>query len=113
MIKGILRAFVTPLNEDSTTNHEATCRLLDMQMAQGADGFYICGATGEGLVMQPEARTDMARTVVRHLAGRVPCISHIAAIDMTTTIRLGARGGGCRLRLYRRHSADLFHLYRE
>lgn len=97
MIKGILPAFVTPLNEDNTINHEATCRLLDMQLAQGADGFYICGATGEGLVMQPEARTDMARTVVRHLAGRVPCISHIAAIDMTTTVRLAreAEAAGC------------------
>lgn len=97
MIKGVLPAFVTPLKEDNTIDHEATCRLLDMQLEQGADGFYICGATGEGLVMQPEARTDMARTVVQHLAGRVPCISHIAAIDMTTTVRLAceAEAVGC------------------
>lgn len=97
MIRGILPAFVTPLNEDNTINHEVTCRLLDRQLQQGADGFYICGATGEGLVMQPEARTDLAQTVVKHLAGRVPCISHIAAIDMTTTLKLAreAEAAGC------------------
>lgn len=111
MIKGILPAFVTPLKADNTINHEATRRLLDMQLAQGADGFYICGATGEGLVMQPEARTDMARTVVQHLAGRVPCISHIAAIDMTTTVRLAREAEAGGLRLHCSHPADLLRLY--
>ncbi len=97
MIQGILPAFVTPLKQNNTIDHEAACKLLDMELAQGANGFYICGATGEGLVMQPEARTDMAQTVVQHLAGRVPCISHIAAIDMTTTVRLAreAEAAGC------------------
>ena len=54
---GILPAFVTPFHEDNkTVNEEAAKKLLDLHLEQGANGFYIVGGTGEGLVMGREER---------------------------------------------------------
>lgn len=53
MFTGILPALVTPLNEDHTVNERVVRELLEYELTQGADGFYITGATGEGLVMRP------------------------------------------------------------
>lgn len=97
MFKGIIPAFVTPLKDDGSIWRDAAEKALDFELAQGADGFYICGATGEGLVLQPQARMDLAEIVVRHLNGRAACISHIAAIDLKTTLMLArqAEAAGC------------------
>lgn len=97
MFRGIIPALVTPLHQDNTINLEVLCKLLDYQLEQGADGFYIAGATGEGLVLQPEARMQLAEAVVEHLKGKKPCIAHIAAADLTTSIKLArhAERVGC------------------
>lgn len=97
MFTGVIPAFVTPLNEDDTIRKDAVERALEFELERGADGFYICGATGEGLVLQPKARMDLAEMVVHFLKGRVPCISHVAAIDMRTTLMLArhAEAAGC------------------
>ena len=97
MFKGILPALITPLKADNTIWPEATEKLLDYELQQGADGFYICGATGEGLVMQPGERAAFAQLVVGHLRGRAPCIAHIAAMAMDTTLDLArqAEKAGC------------------
>ena len=97
MFTGILPALVTPLNEDHTVNERVVRELLEYELTQGADGFYITGATGEGFVMRPEARMDMAEIAVNQLAGRKPCIAHVAAVDLEPTLRLArhAERAGC------------------
>lgn len=49
-IYGILPALLTPFENDGKTVNESTARkLIDFQLSQGADGFYILGGTGEGI----------------------------------------------------------------
>ena len=56
-IYGILPALLTPFENDGKTVNESTARkLIDFQLSQGADGFYILGGTGEGLVMSKAER---------------------------------------------------------
>ncbi len=87
--EGIMPAFVSPLNNDNiTVNEDATRKLINHELNLGADGFYICGATGEGLVMQKEERKKLCEVVLDEVKGRKPVISHIAAIDLTTSIEL-------------------------
>lgn len=97
MFQGIIPALVSPLREDNTIWTEAARRILDFELSQGADGFYICGGTGEGLVMQPEQREELASLVISHLRGRVPCIVHVAAMQLDVTLRLArqAESAGC------------------
>lgn len=88
-VEGILPALVTPFNEDNKTiNVEQTKRLLDLHLSQGAEGFYILGGTGEGVLMGREEREVMCETVVKHVAGRKPIINHIAAGVMNDAIEL-------------------------
>ena len=58
--KGILPALVTPLTADNKVNTKAVKDLIDKLISEGADGFYIGGATGEGICMTPEEREVLA-----------------------------------------------------
>lgn len=95
---GILPALVTPFCEDNyTINQKSTRELLDLLLSQGANGFYILGGTGEGIVLTREQREVMCETVVKHIAGRKPIINHIAASNINEAITLAksAEKSGC------------------
>ena len=79
--KGIMPALVTPLNEDETLNADALKRLIEHLLSLGAMGFYIGGATGEGLALRREVREELAECAVKTVAHRVPCIVHIASMN--------------------------------
>ena len=54
--KGIIPALVTPLKEDESVNIPCLELLMETLLKQGADGFYVAGATGEGLALRPDER---------------------------------------------------------
>jgi N-acetylneuraminate lyase len=56
-------------------------------------GFYLCGATGEGVVMQPEERMRLAETARDAAGGRAKLIAHVGAIDLTTSLALARHAG--------------------
>jgi len=86
---GIMPALVTPFLADNKTVNEAAAKgILDFQLSQGADGFYILGGTGEGIVMAREEREKMCELCVNHVAGRKPVICHIAAMNLDEAIDL-------------------------
>lgn len=87
--EGILPALVTPFCEDNkTVNEEAAKKLIDLHLEQGANGFYILGGTGEGLVMGREQRERMCEFTVKHVSGRKPVINHIAAVNFDEAVHL-------------------------
>ena len=63
--EGIMPALVTPLNEDETINVKVLQDLIEYQLAHGADGFYVGGATGEGLALKTEQRFILAEESVK------------------------------------------------
>ncbi len=82
-------ALITPLEEDNRTVNTAVAeRLIDFQLAQGADGFYVLGGTGEGLVIDREQREIMCETAIRRVARRKPVIVHIAAMNFREAVEL-------------------------
>ncbi|HOJ11058.1 MAG TPA: dihydrodipicolinate synthase family protein [Clostridiales bacterium] len=86
--KGIMPAIISPVNEDGSIREKELRRLINWQLAAGCSGFYICGATGEGTVMKPEARKAMAEIAVDEVKGRGCIIDHIGAIDLKTAADL-------------------------
>ena len=87
--EGIMPAIITPFNEDNKTiNVQAVKDIIDWQLGQGADGFYVLGATGEGVLMGREERELMCETAVKHVAGRKPIICHIASINFLEAVEL-------------------------
>ena len=42
----IWSALITPTNEDESVNYEALERIVELQIQDGAEGFYCCGSSG-------------------------------------------------------------------
>ena len=80
-------ALVTPLNADETINVASLEKLMSDLLAKGADGFYVGGATGEGIALKTENREVLAEAAVK-AAGDKPCIVQIASTDYSDAIYL-------------------------
>lgn len=85
---GIMPALVTPIRDDGSIREEAARSLIESTIARGVNGFYICGATGEGPVMSEESRMRMAEIAVDQVKGRVAVINHVGACDARSAVRL-------------------------
>ena len=87
-IQGIMPALVSPLTEEENVNVPVLQELIEHFIKKGACGFYLAGATGEGLAIKPEQRRILTECAVKQVAGRVPCIVQIASTDFSEVIRL-------------------------
>lgn len=86
--KGIIPALVTPLNDDETINTRVLAQLVEFLLAKNVDGFYIGGATGEGIALKTKERMVLAESAVDAVKGRKPCIIHIASTDFGDAVLL-------------------------
>jgi len=88
-LEGILPALITPFCEDGVTiNEDSVKKLVDLHIKQGAEGFYIIGGTGEGIVLSREQREIMCEYAVKHIGGRKTVINHVAAVNFNEAIEL-------------------------
>lgn len=86
--EGIMPALVTPLHADESINVEVLDQLINRLIADGAHGFYVGGATGEGLALRTEERMKLAEAAVKAANGRCPIIMQIASTDYSDAIAL-------------------------
>ena len=86
--EGVIPALVTPLNNDETINVPVLRDLIEYLIKQDADGFYIGGATGEGIALRTEERMILAEESVKAIDKRVPAIVQIAAMDFNDAVTL-------------------------
>ena len=84
--EGIMPALVTPLRADESINTEVLARLIKYFDEKGAYGFYVGGATGEGIALRTEERMVLAEAAVA--STDKPCIIQIAAADYSDAIAL-------------------------
>lgn len=86
--KGVMPALVSPLDANENINVPVLNQLLNDLLAKGADGFYLCGATGEGIAIDPEQRMVLAEEAIETVGGRKPCIVQVASGNFEDAIRL-------------------------
>lgn len=93
----IYSALIIPFYEDERVNFDALAQLVEQQLADGVEGFYCCGSSGEALLLSVEERKQVVECVVRQTAGRVPVIAHIGTIRTQDVIALAKHAGdmGC------------------
>jgi N-acetylneuraminate lyase len=95
MIRGILPALLTPMDEEGTlVNHATLERLVEFHIQSGASGFFVCGGTGEGLLLRPPERAAVLKTVLAAVRGRAKVIAHIGALDTPSACELAAHAAG-------------------
>ena len=85
---GVMPALVSPLDANEKINVPVLNQLLNDLLAKGADGFYLCGATGEGIAIDPEQRMVLAEEAIKTVGGRKPCIVQVASGNFEDAIRL-------------------------
>ena len=92
---GVIPALVTPLNEDESINTGVLDQLIEHLINKGADGFYIGGATGEGIALKTEERMILAEESIKAINGRCPAIIQVAAADFGDAVALARHAEGC------------------
>lgn len=85
---GIVPALVTPFDRDGNVNYEELKKLVRMLLAEGADGFYVTGSTGECFLLTDEERIRITAAVAEEAGGRVPVIAHVGKIGAAQAAHL-------------------------
>lgn len=85
---GIYAALITPFHADGRINDSVLGPLLDFEISQGIDGFYVGGSTGEAFLQSLDERADFLRMVASGNARRGKLIAHVGAIATADAIAL-------------------------
>lgn len=89
-LTGILPAIVTPLDRRGRFNPDSFAKLIDRFYQAGADGIYVCGHTGEGLVQSVAQRKLVAEEAVRCSPRDKQVIIHTGAHSTDDAVELTA-----------------------
>jgi N-acetylneuraminate lyase len=87
-LKGIYPAIVTPLDKEGVFDPAAMRKIVQYQLQAGVHGFYVCGGTGEGMLLTVEERQAALEIVLDEVRGRAGVIAHIGAFQTADTLAL-------------------------
>lgn len=86
---GVTPAMATPLMDDGhQVNPAGIPPLVEFLIAAGVRGLFVGGTTGEGILLSMEQRRRLHEETVKAVAGRVPVLLHVGAIENVTAVRL-------------------------
>jgi N-acetylneuraminate lyase len=86
--RGIIPALMTPFDTEGHVCEEMVRRLVDAYIRAGVNGLYICGGSGEGILLEPEERKQVAAIVTSEAKGRVPVLVHVGSTSTPGTVDL-------------------------
>lgn len=87
IFEGVATALITPFHAGGV-DYDTFGRLIDWQIAGGADALVICGTTGEASTLTDEEHRECIRYSVERAAGRVPIIAGTGSNDTDYAISL-------------------------
>ncbi|MFN2200848.1 MAG: dihydrodipicolinate synthase family protein [Caldilineaceae bacterium] len=85
---GAWPAMITPFTPENEVDIGAINALVDYLLDKQADGFYLCGSTGQGIYQSVAERKLTAETALRRIDGRVPAIVHVGSQSLPDAIDL-------------------------
>ena len=92
---GVMPALITPLKGGETINVPVLESLIDGLLNEGADGFYVAGATGEGICLKPNERRLLTEATIAKVNRKKPCIIHVASTDFNEAVSLAKHAEKC------------------
>lgn len=87
LFKGCGTAIATPFTEDGINLKEFE-KLLEFQIAEGADAIIVCGTTGESSTMSNEEKKQIIKFTVDTVQGRIPVIAGTGSNNTKSAIFL-------------------------
>ena len=86
--KGIIPALLTPFDEKDEVNEAELKKLIERNIAQGVNGFYVGGSTAEAFLLSTEERKNVMRIVKETVKERVTLIAHIGCVSTAHSVDL-------------------------
>lgn len=83
---GIFPALVTPYTKTGEVDYEQLKKLIDKLIADGVNGFYVTGSTGECFFLSDEERNNIVKTVVAYTNKRIKVIVHVGSMSTQHSI---------------------------
>lgn len=74
IFKGLGIALITPFKSDGNVDYESLVRLVEYQLANGADFLCILATTGETPCLTADEKSKIKQTIVEVVKGRVPIL---------------------------------------
>ena len=87
---GAWPALVTPADADGNVNLPVLRELVVYLVEKKVDGLYLCGSTGEGLLLTPDARRSVVETVMAQVGDQIPIIVHVGSVSTREAMALAA-----------------------
>ena len=87
---GAWPALITPATQDGDLNLAALHDLVAWLLNKKIDGLYLCGSTGEGLLLPPAERRSLVETVMQQVGDRIPIIVHVGSVSTRDAMALAA-----------------------
>lgn len=92
---GVMSALISAVDDNGKVLEDAMRRVMEWHLRDGLSGFYLCGGTGEGPVLQVDTRMRIAELAKEVVGDRGHLIAHVGAIDLVSAVKLA------------RHAADV------
>lgn len=115
---GVFPALVTPLDADRALDTAALERLIEHVYRAGCHGLYLCGTTGEGVLLPAATRRRIVEIAVRNNPGGRRAIVHVGAWSVEESVELARhaeREGAAAVSCLRPHGTsfeEMLELYR-
>lgn len=88
-LEGVIPAMLTPFTRNGARVDYDRAAALGQRLAdQGVHGVFLCGTTGEGLLMTVEERKRVLETVLKAVGKRIKVLAHTGCLDTASTIAL-------------------------
>lgn len=87
-LSGVFPALPTPFTAEGKVNAKSLEALVKRNLLKGVDGFYVCGSTGESLLLSKEERKYILDIVADTVGGAKPLICHIGCLSTADAIEL-------------------------
>lgn len=86
---GVYAALLTPFNEKNRVDKKRLRGLIKFLVSKGVNGLYICGGSGEGLLMDISERKLVAEIVKDQVKNRVKIIAQVGgSVNTENAIQL-------------------------
>jgi N-acetylneuraminate lyase len=85
--KGIFPALCTPFDDNGKINEKALEEIVKYDVKQGANGFYVCGSTGEAFMLSVDERKQVME-IVKSVAPEKTLIAHVGTLNENDAIDL-------------------------
>ena len=88
MFQGVWPALFTPVHDNGQLNSKELEKLIELQIRQEVDGFYLLGSTGQGFLFSEQERMKIAEESISIINGRLPVMVHVGALNTEESVRL-------------------------